>query len=56
MKPDLTRTTTRDPDLTSGELFVAQDADTLVVERCPMPKLICRPQNQQAISHWDVGI
>jgi hypothetical protein len=44
-----------DPDLTSGELLIAQDADALVVERCPVPRLVCRPQNQQAFSHWDVG-
>ena len=44
-----------DDNLTPGKLFIAQNADPLVVERIPVPEPVGRTQNHQALIQWQVG-
>jgi hypothetical protein len=42
-------------DLTPAKFSFAKDTNPLVVQRIPAPKLIARPQNQQAFVQGEVG-
>jgi hypothetical protein len=49
MHPQMSGTAAGNYNLAPAELLVAQDANSFVIERPPLPEVVCRPQNQQAI-------